>query len=528
MGKIKIVVAIVAILLTGVLLIYLHRTETSKDSDTEVEEQEIILFHTDSDTPPKLAAYLEDVFTDLGWEMSDSREDSDIVTEYNPDYNTENDSQIHLFQVWILAQPFEEQGQGISMSELGIFPYVDSVDPTLLLGEKFSTLVPLETNSTPSSTFLTILQEVNSDMYTLPVEGYDPLDPATWSDRKYPLISDTAISGSVKHLEILEQHFGTDSFMSENGYLLELPSPDEFVTIVKTGTSVAGGPGWELCERTYGTITHPIDNVKLTLSSADITIISNESSFLERCSQEGGTTSFCGKPSYMQNLIDIGTDIVSLTGNHMCDYGKTPFSDTLTAYTQNNIQYFAGGANIQEAWTPLPIETNAGTVAFIGYNNMGPRGVIATDTLPGAASFDEASFASAMTQARESADIVWVDTHLWPEYWTGKADTRQLEHSNRAVDLGADIVTGVSSHDIHGYYFKEGIPIFLGLGNFLFDQMWSQETRDGIVLKVSLYEKKVRRIEVLPTTMYDWCQPRFHEGEEKKSALENFFNKYSL
>jgi poly-gamma-glutamate synthesis protein (capsule biosynthesis protein) len=128
-----------------------------------------------------------------------------------------------------------------------------------------------------------------------------------------------------------------------------------------------------------------------------------------------------------------------------------------------------------------------------------------------------------MKVASEKADIIWVDTHLWPEYGTSPTNDQQ-QYSREAVTLGADIVTGVSSHEIQGMTFINETPVFYGLGNFLFDQMWSDETRQGLVLEITLYDNAIRKIELLPTVMYEYCQPRFVEDNQKDTLLDYFFS----
>ncbi|MFH1547140.1 MAG: CapA family protein [bacterium] len=284
---------------------------------------------------------------------------------------------------------------------------------------------------------------------------------------------------------------------------------------------MAGGPGWELCERVKGSLSYPINEIKDELENADLAIISNESSFVEGCSQGAGTTSFCGKPTYIQNLLDMGIDVVSLTGNHMNDYGRDYFTDTLDLYTENEIQYFASGKNSTEAWEPLIVQTDAGTIAFMGINRMGPDGVLATDSLAGTAYYVQETFLEKLDEVKDNVDIVWLDTHLWPEYGTTPTQ-EQVTITQTAIENGVDIVTGVSSHEPLRMTFYKGKPIFYGLGNFLFDQMWSEETRLGMVPKIHIYNGKIVNIEILPTRLYDYCQPRFLEDEDRTSVLEYF------
>jgi poly-gamma-glutamate synthesis protein (capsule biosynthesis protein) len=203
----------------------------------------------------------------------------------------------------------------------------------------------------------------------------------------------------------------------------------------------------------------------------------------------------------------------------MNDYGRDYFTDTLNFYSENDLLYFASGTNSTQAWTPLSIETEAGKITMIGYNRMGPDGVIATESLTGTAYYTQDDFLNSLGLVPEDTDILWLDTHLWPEYGTTPT-TEQITLTQEAVDNGVDLVTGVSSHEIQSITFYEDTPIFYGLGNFWFDQMWSEETRTGITLRIYAYEGKIRNIEILPTKVYDYCQPRFLEGDEKQEVLE--------
>jgi poly-gamma-glutamate synthesis protein (capsule biosynthesis protein) len=154
---------------------------------------------------------------------------------------------------------------------------------------------------------------------------------------------------------------------------------------------------------------------------------------------------------------------------------------------------------------------------------MGPDGVLATESLTGAAYYDQARLKQAIETAKTQSDYVWVDTQLWPEYGTTPGGD-QVSVSQEAINYGADIVTGVSSHELQGAANYNGKLVFYGLGNFFFDQMLELESRQGIALRAYMYDGKVRSIEILPTMMFNNCQPRFLEGSEKERLLNYFLD----
>ncbi len=488
-------------------LILLHRQNESIDYTNSPAQSDTYYFS--DELPSKLKTELENIASANGLIETDNSEIATIAA-FTGNSASNNIDSLSIYQIWIITKPWSKLADNNVQAIGTISPKIDLDETGIasVVGERF------EISEGSGLLEINTLQELDSSRISVDIDTKSPFDKSWWQNQNYPLILKINIFGPADMLEIFQAALQDSNFLVANDYMLQLPSADDFVNIVHTGTSVAGGPGWQLCESTSGRQDYPIDNVKNLLTSADLTIISNESSFVEGCTQAAGTTAFCGKPAYFQNLLDLGTDIISLTGNHMCDYGRGAFSETMARYSESNIKFFGSGSNETEAWQPLYVETAAGRIAFIGFNNMGPGGVLATDGLAGTAYYDQGLLANAVNEAKQNADIIWIDNQLWPEYGTEPGND-QLTLNREAIDDGADIVTGVGSHEIQSMEFYNGKPIFFGLGNFLFDQMLNQETRQGIVLNAYIYDKKIRNIEIYPTMMYDYCQPRFSVGEEK-------------
>lgn len=494
-------------------------TLTQEENNSLDEKAAITCYNISREIPTEVSQEIRSFADSSKWSETSDTSKADIhITIGTPPESDSDSNNLYIYQIWALTKPWSKLSDSSLNTITSISDKIHYSELQQLLGEEF-TAETKNTSSGSDELHLETLQELDGTRISVPIQEKDIFDKDIWKNTQYPLIFTIEISGPEKNLEQLHTHIEESHFYRANGYLTQLPESENFVSIIKTGTSVAGGPGWELCERTKGDPKYPILEVEDFLKEADLTIISNESSFVEGCTQGAGTTAFCGKPEYISNLIDADIDIISLTGNHMADYGRTTYSETMDLYTQNDIRYFSAGKDSTDAWEPLIVETPAGKIAFLGFNKMGPPGVTATETLPGTAYYDKDLLETAMERASRTADIVWVDTHLWPEYGT-TAGNDQISHSYETVDLGANIVTGVSSHEIQSVEAYNDTMIFYGLGNFLFDQMWSNETRQGIVLKVHIYDRKIRNVEVHPTMVYDYCQPRFLEGNEKKRVLD--------
>jgi poly-gamma-glutamate capsule biosynthesis protein CapA/YwtB (metallophosphatase superfamily) len=55
----------------------------------------------------------------------------------------------------------------------------------------------------------------------------------------------------------------------------------------------------------------------------------------------------------------------------------------------------------------------------------------------------------------------------------------------------------------------KGKPIWYALGNFVFDQTWSEPTMEGITLELTFVGKDLRQIRMRPHIILDKAQPNF-------------------
>ncbi len=506
----KFLIILIFTAIIGVVGFYLYsifyKNETSPPEPTQ-DNNSTVSIHTFSNIPENLREIIQEIASENDWKIVDESADVYIgIDSSDEEYRS-------IYQFWVVTKDWSQLAisPGDTISQIS-----ENIDEDTF-GLIDQTYFSINTESN-SGLKLETLNDIDSTRIAIDIANKSTFEDSWWENKNYPLTLEIEVWGNERVSDLFDQ-LENNLELTSSGYTLNYPEPNDFVEIIKTGTTVAGGPGWQLCENSKGILSYPIDEVKETMENADISMISNESSFVEGCSQPAGTTAFCGKPTYIQNLLDMGIDIVSLTGNHMNDYGRDYFSNTMQTYLENDILYFASGENSNKAWEPLIIETTAGTIAFLGYNRMGPDGIIATDVLAGTAYYDQEIFLQTLNEIVDTVDIIWLDTHLWPEYGISPSE-EQIALTQEAIDNSVDIVTGVSSHEVQGITFYNDKPVFYGLGNFLFDQMWSAETRLSIVLKIHLFNGTIANVDVLPTRMHDYCQPRFLTGSDKTSVLE--------
>jgi poly-gamma-glutamate synthesis protein (capsule biosynthesis protein) len=132
----------------------------------------------------------------------------------------------------------------------------------------------------------------------------------------------------------------------------------------------------------------------------------------------------------------------------------------------------------------------------------------ATETTPGTAPLVEDVLREDVERLRPKVDLVVVMPH-WGREYLAEPEPGQVDLARAAVDAGADLVVGGHAHWSKGIEVYEGAPIFYGVGNFLLDQSWSEETSTGIFAEITLYKDRIVQTEPVPFVLLDYAQPNF-------------------
>jgi D-alanyl-D-alanine carboxypeptidase/poly-gamma-glutamate capsule biosynthesis protein CapA/YwtB (metallophosphatase superfamily)/lipoprotein-anchoring transpeptidase ErfK/SrfK len=196
--------------------------------------------------------------------------------------------------------------------------------------------------------------------------------------------------------------------------------------------------------------------------------------------------SFRMSPTVLPMLADVGLDIVSFANNHVGDWGRDAFLDTMSQLDKTEIAYTGSGTTLEQAQNPKILERKGLKVGFIGFSDVGPSWLYNTDTDGGYGinKLDTDTFDSIVKNASQKVDILVISIHWGEEYQ--KPTERQKEFARRAIDNGAKIVAGHHPHVIQPLEVYKGGLIAYSLGNFIFDQGFSRDTMRGLTLEVTL------------------------------------------
>lgn len=96
--------------------------------------------------------------------------------------------------------------------------------------------------------------------------------------------------------------------------------------------------------------------------------------------------------------------------------------------------------------------------------------------------------------------------------------------SRVAIQAGATLVIGNHPHVIRAAQFIEGGFVAYVLGNFVFDQEWSQPTQEGVILEAVFHGARLVSVRFHPIKIEDRHQPRLLSMEEGRQILQCIYD----
>jgi hypothetical protein len=368
---------------------------------------------------------------------------------------------------------------------------------------------------TPGAFGLVPWDEVDPGVKVLAVDGEALLDPDTAGPEGYPLrpkgatvpdprkLRRVVAAGDVvldrgQNYMVIQQGMGLD-FPLDGGYAAitsRVPEPSYY--------SETGVIHQFTAQRTGGA-----GAVREYLTSADLTLANFENPVIRNAVWHPDSTTFTGDLRLMPVLDQAGIDGVTLGNNHILDAGTTGIQETLGHLDDAGIAHVGAGMDLAEAREPMVFDlggTKVGVLSYMGVPSY--DWAWATQTAPGTAPLLQDVMEEDIERLRGEVDLVVVMPH-WGKEYIATPEPGQVNLAHAAIDAGADMVIGGHAHWPKGIEMYEGKPIFYGVGNFLLDQSWSEETSTGIFAEITMYGEEVIQVRPVPFIILDYAQPNF-------------------
>lgn len=292
---------------------------------------------------------------------------------------------------------------------------------------------------------------------------------------------------SFKNLKSLQKYTKIPSFNLVN--LNKFSEPE--TTIILTGDIMLGRSVMKT-SLAKSDPNYPFEKIADILKKADVVFGNLENPIVTDCPYSDSGLKFCTDPKMIQGLNFSGINILNLANNHARNYGEEGFKKTENYLTNSGIGYI-GDNNL------LVKKINGTNFGFLGFDfvTKGPK---------------DPDY-QLIRDSKKKVDVLIVMVHWGTEYTPDPTNT-QKQIANDLVSSGADVIVGSHPHVIQNIDSINKRPVFYSLGNFVFDQPWSEETKNGLAIRLTYKGSKLSTIEKLPIYMNSFAQPEWSSAPE--------------
>lgn len=255
----------------------------------------------------------------------------------------------------------------------------------------------------------------------------------------------------------------------------------------------------------YDDYHYPFLNIRDLLSVADLTMVNLENPVISGCKPKDTGMIFCSPPESLLGLVWSGVDVVNLDNNHSHNYGFDGYLETKKHLNSYGLGYFDG----EDYWQVSIRGTSVGVLGF--------------DLVSDSSESRKKRMMEAVKQKKDKNEVMIVNLHWGNEYQSHPANWMK-EVARELISNGVDLIVGHHSHVVGEYEEIDGVPVIYSLGNLVFDQMWSEETRVGMLVKFDFEGSRIVGKTGYPIKIYDYAQPKeIENGEQKDRILKMFF-----
>jgi poly-gamma-glutamate capsule biosynthesis protein CapA/YwtB (metallophosphatase superfamily) len=219
------------------------------------------------------------------------------------------------------------------------------------------------------------------------------------------------------------------------------------------------------------------------------------------------TLTFCGLPSFAQELKAVGFNVLNVANNHTLEHGHELFNETIHHLSEAGIEVCELRDNDRFYSKPVFLEKKGRKVGILAYNWVGK------DKFPEADNFIAQSHDSVVnyTWERNKEKDKFLQSHVYHKNANVLKDIKNLKRevdivilvahwgyefvhyppygviceAHSFVDAGADLIIGGHPHVLQGMEQYKKKWIFYSLGNFLFD-MRSGKTKKTTILHCNI------------------------------------------
>ncbi len=274
-------------------------------------------------------------------------------------------------------------------------------------------------------------------------------------------------------------------------------------TVLSTGDIMLGRYVETLMNRNGE--NYPFKKIEQFLRGMDVVSGNLEGTIIKDHTQ---TPDFSTKFSFSQNTVKLlrmnNFNLVSLANNHTLDYGENGLVETKNFLSQFDIDFSGHPLHVKD--TDIVRKNIRGQkIAFAALNFTGPYP-------------KEREAYELVKKLRLEDNFVIVNIH-WGDEYSLRANDNQKNIARNLIDSDADTIIGHHPHVVQEIELYKNKIIFYSLGNFIFDQYFSEYTKEGLAVGTELNNVEVRyRLFPIDITQ---SQPSLMTGIAAQDWLKN-------
>jgi len=203
-------------------------------------------------------------------------------------------------------------------------------------------------------------------------------------------------------------------------------------------------------------------------------------------------------------------NLFSLANNHTLNMGEEGLKETRNFLKSSGINFVGDPVSCDFSLSFFKSKT----FSFLAFNRRSPSKCS-----------DEEVLAVIEKVKKKYKNTFLILYFHWGNEYQKKSSFSQRRLAKKAINAGADLIIGSHPHVVQEIEKYKGKLIFYSLGNFIFDQYFSQATQEGLIVKLEM--KKDKLIFSLFPFKSVLSQPDLMKEKEKREFLKNLSKKSS-
>jgi poly-gamma-glutamate synthesis protein (capsule biosynthesis protein) len=209
--------------------------------------------------------------------------------------------------------------------------------------------------------------------------------------------------------------------------------------------------------------------------------------------------------STLSALVSAGVTHAGLANNHTMDFGRSAYVNTWEQMSTRNLAPFGDPTTLGSS-SVAAITTVQGPLYFVSILGL-------------QRSYTETELRTLLQNLPSERAGVVAYVHWGTEY-ASQPNQNQKQLAQKLVDAGFDLVLGHHPHVVQSITKIDGVPILYSLGNTIFDQYFSSDVQQGLIVSLRMSRKK-RWLQLHPvSSIGSRARPYHMPARERANFLE--------